>query len=235
MKQQLAERVPKDMELTFPRKDVVQLKVHWEDYVSFFGFSLVALIMLTITVVLLSSIISTGLNFVEIKIVLLLATAGVGYFCWHQAKIVRKGYAQITLTPKEIQKQLYYDSDGKKWGDRQYMRWRDLELFMPLEVARAKEINVSGEQTSTQSINKQLNWQELGTLRMWVNQQFKSFFKHYNTEQEQYLEQWMQVQYQYYRNHPEVDQLEPDYFLKIDETEAPLLIDLSQHLIDDGK
>lgn len=230
MKQQLAARVPEDMELSFPRKDVVQLKVHWQNIAAFLGWALVALIMTIIAVVLIMSMI--GLKFVLVKLVFILISGTAAYWCWQQAERTRKGYTQIMLTPKEIQKQYYY---GKNQGEKKYMRWRDLELFMPVEVARAKEISVTGQDNSTQLMGKQLNWQELENLRIWVKQQFKAFYNYYTSAQEQYLEQWMQVQYQYYRNHPEVEQLELDYFLKIDEKEAPLLIDLSQHLIDDGK
>lgn len=230
MKQQLAARVPKNMELSFPRKDVVQLKVHWENFAAFLGWALVALIMTIIAVVLLMSMI--GLKFMLVKLVFILISGIAAYLCWHQAEKTRKGYTQIMLTPKEIQKQYYF---GQNQGEKKYMRWRDLELFMPVEVARAKEISVIGDQSPRQQLDKALNWQEVGTMRMWVKEKFKHFFNYYSSDQEQYIEQWMQVQYQYYRSHPEVDQLELDYFLNIDEKEAPLLIDLSQHLIDDGK
>jgi Fe2+ transport system protein B len=232
MEQQLASLAPEQVKVSLPRKDVVQLEISWRKWKGFFIYALAMLFWMAIIVWLFVSFFSTAYPF---WIILKVAFSAFCVLMVSQAlqrvQVMLFGMSKITITPKEIQHQLY--KQQKEWGDLQQVSWRNMQGFTT-ELPTANEISITGDPTPNERLRQHLNWQQLQELRKWMAYYFKSFNAYYTEEQIRYIEQWAAIQYEHYNRNPQVDELEVDYFLK--ETEPlGLEIDLSEHLIDDSK
>lgn len=232
MEQQLASLAPERVKVSFPRKDVVQLEVSWRKWKGFFTYALATLVLMVVVVWLVVSLFSTVSPFwIITKVILSIGVFFMGSYCFELAQGMLTGFSKITITPKEIQHQLY--KQGKEWGEWQQVPWRNMQGFTA-EIPNAKEISITGDPTPNERLQRHLNWQQLQELRKWMAYYFKSFNAYYTDEQIRYIEQWASIQYEHYNNNPQVDELDIDYFLK-DTALLGLEIDLSEHLIDDSK
>ncbi|MGH1339557.1 MAG: hypothetical protein ACRBFS_25795 [Aureispira sp.] len=229
MQHKLMEQAPEGVEVSFPRKDVVKLIIRWKKPLAFLLYGTLT-VMLFLGGGMIFFLMGGGAAGVLIvKVIVLLLFLLLANLTQKKAQMRLNGYAEVLLTPREIQHQLY--SGKKEQGEKNQVRWRNMEVFMP-KASTAKEISITGSQDPRGQLDKHLNWEQLEVLRNWMTQHYRFFYAYYTPPQIQYIEQWTEVQYQHYQENPQVDELEEDYFFKkIKELE----IDLSQHLIDDEK
>lgn len=228
MKHKLMDWAPKQIEVQLPRKDVVKLLVYWQDFKAFSIHIGLAVTLIVLPIVLLFLFWREWTVFAVLARAFILGCCFViAFLIGRQGWLKIKGYAEIMLTPREIQQQLY--AGKKKWGEKNQVRWRNMEVFMPT-ASTDNEISITGATTPRGQLDKHLNWRQLQVLQEWMRHHYRSFYQHYNAEQIQYIERWMEVLYQHYKDNPEVDELEENYFW---EAATALNIDLSQHLIDD--
>lgn len=230
MKKKLTSLAPEKVEVSFPRKDVVKLVLHWQRRGEIRD-RILAVLFLCIALSLLSKLMtSSSIETAVLKVFFLVVFYSIAFYKWRRAARMYKGYAEILLTPREVQQQLCYGN--KEWGRKDQVRWRSMEGFM-LEAPTAKEISITGEILPRIQVDKQqLDWGQLEVMRNWMARHYSDFYQYYSPSQIQYVEKWMGVQYQYYNNNPQVDELENDYFLEA-EKDKILDIDLSQHLIEE--
>lgn len=153
----------------------------------------------------------------------------MGAYYSQRAQLMLTGKAKITITPKEIQQQLY--NQQKEYGELQQVSWRKMQGFTA-EVPAAKEISITGDEVANERLQQHVSWQQLQELRKWMEYYFKSFNDYYTEEQVRYIEHWASIQYEQYNKNPQVDDLDIDYFLQ--EHQPLEWIDLSQHLIEDS-
>ncbi|MFK7796336.1 MAG: hypothetical protein AB8E82_02705, partial [Aureispira sp.] len=188
------------------------------------------LVFMVVAAWLVISLFNTTAPFwILVKIVVSAFCIFMGAYYSQRAQLMLTGKAKITITPKEIQQQLY--NQQKAWGEREQVPWRKMQGFTT-EVPAAKEISITGDEVANERLQQHVSWQQLQELRKWMEYYFKSFNGYYTEEQVRYIEHWAFIQYEHYNKNPQVDELDMDYFLKDHE---PLeWIDLSQHLIEDS-
>lgn len=222
MKQKLANLAPKGVTVTFPRKDVVHLLIQCQKLDSF----LLIVVLLAGVVLIGITLLFADFGGLLTKTILLLLLLTVAFYYLRRRGVMMNGQAEIILTPREIQQELLWRT--KIWQETNKVRWRNVQVFSP-EVTTANEISTTGATTPRGQLDKHLDWGQREMMKEWMKRAYHSFYTYYNKEQIHYLEQWMEVQYQYYKNNPQVDELEEDHFLS---TTNAVEIDLSEHLIE---